>query len=557
MERLSMLGWLLLVGCSAAPGASDASSDGAPDASVEVADAATVTPPPDGGLAADAGSCVPPSAPEADVVMTGAGAVRGVRVEGVWEYKGIPYAAPPVGALRFRPPEPAACWSGVRDASRFGSACMQRQGAGVVGSEDCLTVNVWRPEGAGATPLPVMVFLHGGSNVAGTSSSNVLGVDLYSGGALAARGPVVVVTLNYRLGSLGFLTHLALGAESPRGVSGNYGLLDQLAALRWVQQNIRAFGGDPAQVTLFGHSAGAIDTCALVSSPLAAGLFSRAMVLSGTCGSFNRQTAEKGGRSVVQALGCANAPDVPACLRSASATAVTLAPAAFGPTEDDSGFNGHWVDGWVLPEPPLAAIRAGRHNHVPILLSTTEDEFRTLLGNYGLGPVADEAGFRAALAARFGAAAVDPIAARYPLGSYATPNDAWVAVLSDSWFICPTRAAARAFSAGQSEPVWRAHFTRGFAGGPLKPYRAGHGMDLWFGFHRLPFPAYAPTAEELSLQETLSSLWLRFATTGKVEASGFPTWPPFTADNDVHLIEDVPLVLGTGLHRNACDLWAP
>ncbi len=490
------------------------------------------------------------------MVLTEAGAVRGERSGGTWQYRGIPYAAPPVGALRFRPPAPVACWEGVREAKAFGSACTQRLGAGVVGSEDCLTLNVWSPAGASG-PLPVLLFMHGGSNVSGASSLNVLGVDVYAGGALAARGPAVVVSIQYRLGALGFLTHLALGAESPRGASGNYGLLDQLAALRWVQRNIRAFGGDPARVLLFGHSAGGIDTCALTASPLAAGLFSSAMVLSGECGAFTREVAEKGGRSVVSALGCANAPDVPECLRRASAAAVTLAPAAFGFTPDDSGFNGPWVDGWVLPEPPLAAIRAGRHNHVPVVLSTTEEEFTTLLGAYGTRPVADEAGFRAELLRMFGAASVDVIAARYPLASYPTPTHALIAVLSDAWFICPTRAAARAFAAGQKEPVYRAHFTHAFEGGPLALWRAGHGMDIWFGFRRLPFDGYVPTAGELALQDRISDLWLRFAATGAPGGGDLPAWPRYEPVSDAHLQLDVVSTVQSGLHRAQCDLWAP
>ena len=214
-------------------------------------------------------------------VMLDTGAVQGVDRDSVSAFLGVPYAAPPVGPLRWRAPRPAAPWTSVRKADHFGDACPQvkimRAAWAQVGptSEDCLFLNVWRPDQGGAAPLPVMVFIHGGAFTLGAA-----GVPLYDGANLARRG-AVIVTLNYRLGRLGFFAHPALTAEDPGGLLGNYGLMDQIAALQWVQRNIARFGGDPRNVTLFGESAGAGSVQVLMASPLADGLFAKAISESG------------------------------------------------------------------------------------------------------------------------------------------------------------------------------------------------------------------------------------------------------------------------------------
>src|SRR5690606_22015473 len=250
---------------------------------------------------------------------------------------GVPYAAPPLGPLRFAPPAAPEPWTEVRDASQVGSICLQPTGAG---AEDCLTLNVYRPaQRDPSAALPVMVWIHGGSFVIGAGSG-------YDPRRLVEENGIVVVTLNYRLGVLGFMAHPALTAESPEGLSGDYGLMDQQAALRWVRDNIAAFGGDPAQVTIQGQSAGGASVCAQLASPPAAGLFARAVIQSASCASAPLALAEAQGTALASALGCGDAASVAECLRALPANALAAAAtgALFGPI----------VGGEFLPEAPFA-----------------------------------------------------------------------------------------------------------------------------------------------------------------------------------------------------------
>jgi para-nitrobenzyl esterase len=236
-------------------------------------------------LSSQQASCAAATTGDPTVVATSFGAIRGTSQGGVLTFKGVPYAAPPVGDLRWRNPAPHDCWTDARDANAFGNQCPQIRSASVVGDEDCLTLNVWAPQGAASNgALPVMFFLLGGGNVQGSTSEQLAnGTYLYDGAVLAQKGNAVIVTANYRLGALGFLAHPALTADAGQTTHGNYGIMDQIAALQWVQQNISNFGGDPARVLLFGESAGANDTCILLASPLGAGLFSRALMESPIC----------------------------------------------------------------------------------------------------------------------------------------------------------------------------------------------------------------------------------------------------------------------------------
>ena len=289
-----------------------------------------------------------------DIACTEQGAVRGV-VEGeMLAFKGIPYARPPVGALRWRPTEPAEAWEGVRDASRYGSMCPQIIGNEVKGDEDCLFINVWRPREMPTQPLPVMVWLTGGGNhsLSGEGTAS-FGRVVYNGEKLVPQG-VVFVSYNLRLGVLGFLAHPALDAERPEKISGNYGSLDQIAMLRWVNRNIAAFGGDPNKVFLFGTSAGGGNICALMTSPLTRGLMHGVAMQSSVPTGCEIQTiadAEEGtGRKVAKAVGC-DTGNVAACLRAKSVTEIvaairgsfTVLPRVYGPN----------LDGHIFPDQPL------------------------------------------------------------------------------------------------------------------------------------------------------------------------------------------------------------
>jgi para-nitrobenzyl esterase len=349
------------------------------------------------------------------VVTTASGPVRGTREGASRAWKGIPYAAPPLGSLRFRAPQPPAAWSEVRDATAFGSGCvatsvdLQSGGNQVIGGdEDCLTLNVWAPSQPPAAPAPVLVFIHGGFYQQGSSADTFGDVPSYDGAYLTSHQPVVVVTINYRLGALGFLASAALAAADPDHRAGNYGLLDQIAALRWVSANIAAFGGDPARFLVFGQSAGGLSVCNLLASPLAAGLFSRALIESGGCYAYPRATALLVGARVVRAVGCQGAADVPACLRAVPAALVATAVAPYSWAYEFAPS----VDPGVL-EQPMAVLAAGRSNPVPVVIGTNANELGSMMSAYVDSPIRTDADYRAALAAEFGAALGDRVYARY------------------------------------------------------------------------------------------------------------------------------------------------
>lgn len=528
-----------------------------------------VAPPPSGDAsvgvdaAPDAAPDVPacsvaPSA-EPGVVATDRGAVRGIALGGVRSYRGVPFAAPPVGALRWRAPEPAACWSGVRDANAFGAACPQLDAMGdPTGQEDCLTLNVWTPEAAPATPLPVLFFVHGGGFNQGSSAVSVGDVAVYDGRALAARG-AVVVTVNYRLGALGFLSHASLDGESADGASGNYGLQDVVAALRWVQANVRRFHGDPSRVMLFGESAGGVAVCALAASPLARGLFSTAVIESGGCAVQPRSTANGAGDRLVAAAGCGGRPDAAACLRAQAPGAILRAlPAVVtGATPNDFGPS---VDGRVLPRAVLEAVAAGAHLRVPVIVGTNADEAARMAPATVLTEAQYLASARAYLA-QYGlpAAQVDAVLALYPSASFPTPRAALAALITDTRWTCPARAIARTFRGAQTEGVYRYFFTKS-----LDPTRAPlaardgayHGLELFYVFGSLNVAGYRPSAADLALSEALQGYWLRFAATGDPNGGGAPAWPAYDAATDPHLVLDTTVAAANGVRAGRCDAIA-
>jgi len=358
------------------------------------------------GAIALAAGCGSPEGP--DVVCTDAGAVRGV-VEGkVVAFKGLPYAKAPVGSLRWRPPQEGVQWKGVRDGGRFGPICPQIVAGKVVGSEDCLTLNIWRLREPPATLLPVMVWVTGGGNhsLSGQGSAQFGGVS-YDGETLVERGGVIFVSYNLRLGVLGFLAHPALDAERPERVSGNYGNLDQVAMLRWLRRNIEKFGGNSGRIFLFGTSAGGGNICALMTSPLSRGLFHRASIQSSVPIGCEIQTladAEKGtGVKVVSAVRCDTAADTATCLRGKSTNEIVSAvPGTFGVFPRLYGPN---VDGHVFPDQPLKLIAARKHDAIPVVIGNTSDETMQFVN--AVGPASDDASYAAAIEKVFGARARD------------------------------------------------------------------------------------------------------------------------------------------------------
>jgi para-nitrobenzyl esterase len=494
-----------------------------------------------------------------NVVATEKGCVRGESVGAVKIFRGIPYAAPPVGNLRWKAPQEHPSWDGVREATQFGKSCPQLPGTifryQLETDEDCLSLNIWTPKIDPNAKLPVMVWIHGGGLVQGSSSQKVNDRVTYDGRVFAERFGVVVVTINYRLAQLGFLAHPALSAEDiEHNVSGNYGLLDQIFALRWVQKNIQNFGGDPQNVTIFGESGGGKSVCALLASPLAAGLFQRAIIQSGGCpsnlrklrDSSGRESAEAQGERFARAIGCADAPDVLACLRSKSVQEIlqTLpGEASILSTAEKWDFT---VDGYALPQSPGRALEAGNFNVVPVIAGTTGNEASIFTGKLNITTAAQYEAFVRA----FFRENANQVLALYPVTDYPTPKAALDALISDISFVCPTRRFVRDISKSQQK-TFLYHFTYVTRAGAQLGLGAFHGSEIPFVFGNLT----NPTPQERALSDAMMRYWVNFAKTGDPNDGALPTWLAYTLAEDPHLQLDVPIKADRALRKRYCDFF--
>ncbi|VFU08630.1 carboxylesterase/lipase family protein [Methylocella tundrae] len=514
-------------------------------------------------------------------VETHEGRVKGVIVNGVAEFLGIPYGEPPVGRLRWMPPKEHAPWNGVLQAKAFGPTCAQITENGLYAgpannNEDCLYLNVFTPnvDPAGNEKLPVIVWIHGGGNMDGESND-------YDGGKLAAQGHTVVVTINYRLGLLGWFAHPALDAEGH--LFGDYGLLDQQLALKWVKRNIAQFGGDKNNVTVGGQSAGSVDTAANVISPLAAGLFDRGIFQSKIVEPTPLPTAEAKGTAFAAAAGCGSGSDAATakCLRSLTAQQIM----ALQGTTSASGPYGNFLvaDGRILPSGLLTtAFKNGQFNHMPVMSGTTEDEgnFFIAVPEYFSGTPVTEASFDAYVARTFGgnagpggsppaypAGAVNKVLARYPLYAYTTPQLALDAVETD--VIACTQRYYDELLADQT-PVYAYEFddrTAPFYFPKMTGFQslAYHTSDIQYLFplyHGGPdgIP-HALNKKQEQLSDALVTAWTNFAWTGNPNGQGNSPWPRYKAkaNRPSFLSENIP-VLSTftdaqfsSAHK--CDLW--
>ena len=496
-------------------------------------------------------------------VKTETGVVHGARDGTVRSFLGIPYAAPPVGDLRWRAPQPAAVWNGTLETIVVGQQCPQTLSyAGPSYDEDCLYLNVWTPDGA--HDLPVMVWLHGGAFIFGSG-----GDKYYDGGKLAAQG-VVIVTINYRLGVLGFMAHPALDVEDPQyPTSGNYGLEDQRFALEWVQRNIAAFGGDPKQVTLFGESAGGFSTCVQYLSARTQDLFGAAIAESGLCGSTllapTHAVAESQSLTLADQLGCpGNDASALSCLRgidSQTLLTVTALPPATGMTPGGPFYQAAIlpavlpnVDGYVFAAPMREAFDAHAFAPRPLLLGSNKDEGTLFHSSVYALPVTDDTTYRAALSVRFGASNVDAIVAQYPIASYASANAAIAAVTGDAFFVCPTRRSARgALAAGA--PVFRYSFEQ-----PLEaPFMQGlgvfHSAELPFVFGNDDYPLGRVGTSGAPVSASIQDYWTTFAKTGAPNSSAEVAWPGYDATSDPYLVLGTPIAASTQLKTALCDFW--
>ena len=449
---------------------------------------------------------------------------------GICTWKGIPYAAPPVGALRWRPPQPVEPWDGVLDATEWGAACIQDDGFLLINgnqtgySEDCLFLNVWSPGGPG--PYPVMVRIHGGACQGQTAS-----IPMYDGGRLSRDGGVVVVTINYRVNVFGFFAHPALAREDPDGTTGNYGILDQVAALEWVRENIGAFGGDPENVTIFGESAGGWSVCTLLATPLATGLFHRAIMESGGCDAT--RTLEQDfvhGDQAAEALGC-DADDLP-CMREAGGERVLD---ALTPSLVDQMFHVGFdyiphEDGFVLIGKPRTMIESGSYNRVPVMAGTNRDEFTIAMSLRPSMWLFSEGRYRARLRDAFGPLA-DEVLALYPPDPFGGPKRAFAAIQNERAMICPTYDGVRTL-ARETEPVYYYRFD--YSGVTFGSWiGAFHWLEIPFimgGFDTWPFIGlFGPwnRTEAEALSEVMQGYWTTFARWGDPNGPGRPEWRPF------------------------------
>jgi len=489
----------------------------------------------------------------ATIVCTQSGQVQGTIVGNLRAFRGIPFAAPPVGNLRWRPPAPPVSWTGIRDASTFGNACPQMDGNQMVGNEDCLVLNVFAAATPPAAKQPVIVFFHGGGNIGGSTQRAA-----YDAPALAEHG-VVVVTAEYRVGLLGYFANPLLTAEDGLS-SGAYMLLDQIAALQWVQKNIANFDGDPTRVLMYGQSAGSADVQALLVSPLTKGLFSAAATDSGLLLHGNAPplaAVEALDQPFVASVGCDTAADVLACLRAVPAETVVLNQAPYSN-------NSLMIEPRVIPVDPFDVLQ--QHGPpVPYLTGGTREEF-ALLGDDPNAPL-DANGYLAALHSRFdtyGVSVATQVMALYPQTDYGSYAYALIAVDSDFNGACLERAIARAASGANRPPVWRFLFAHQFENDVnLASYKAFHGSELFFVLGDLQSAGdfagtgpYTPTPAEVSLSEELIGYWTRFAATGDPNGAGATPWPHYDPTTDAMLqLDDVQTAID-GYHNAQCDYFA-
>ncbi len=471
-----------------------------------------------------------------DPVKTESGMVSGVAGSSpaVRVYKGIPYAAPPVGDLRWKTPKAAATWAGVRKADQFGATCMQApypegspyHTAAEPVSEDCLYLNVWTAAKSSKDRRPVMVWIHGGALTRGSGSTPV-----YDGDNLAMKG-AVIVTINYRLGVFGFFAHPELTKESDRNASGNYGFLDQIAALEWVQKNIANFGGDPKRVTIFGESAGSWSVNVLTASPLAKGLFQRAIGESGAEFGTLRTLAEAE-QAGVRFAKTAGAESIAALRAKPAADLMKTAGAASAPI----------VDGWLLPKDVRSIYAEGKQNDVALLIGSNADE-----GTAFTAGMVRADGFKASAKSRYGDQA-DAYLKIYPASTDEEAHKSSAAAMRDQTFGWEMRTWARMETSSGKSKVYLYYFSKvppGEFGAKLGAY---HASEIAYVFHNVQDGAPADN----KLSDAMSSYWVNFAATGDPNGKGLPKWPMYQEKTDLAMGLGDKIEAEPAPHKEALD----
>ena len=486
-------------------------------------------------------------APQATIVS---GPVVGVTADGADKFLGMPFAAPPVGPLRWKPPAAPASWTAPREVARHATRCSAPSagdGPRLV-NEDCLYLDVYRPAGtAPGAKLPVTIYIHGGGNYSGST-------DIYDGSRMATQGKTIVVAPAYRLGAFGFLAAPALTAEDPDNGSGGYGLLDSIKALQWVRDNIAAFGGDPGDVTLTGQSSGGTNVCSLLAAPAAKGLFNRAIIQSGLCQvNPSLAAAEKTGADFAAKLGCADDASMAACLRAQSADAV-LGAWPTGPTGAPYGTK-------LLPQSPMQAFANGDFARVPTLVGFARNEMYGFM--HAMYPLSED-GFEAAVKKTFPDKATE-LLERYATSKFPHNEYAFGALRGDSFFVCHAFDVAKLI--GKFAPVSMYEFAdmttpnwKSLGASQVSPpgyhVGAGHTSELYY---LLDYKAIdgALNAEQLELGRKMIGMWVDFGR--KSDAS---EWPAYTPPDGKVIVLQPPAAGGIETTTDAykahnCDVWAP
>jgi len=514
-------------------------------------------------LATVAVSCAPSgpaAAPIQDTVTVDSGQISGTTAGDIHVYRGIPFAAPPLGDLRWKPPQPVTPWQGVKDCTKFGPAPMGYYSTSFPSfsnppSEDCLYLNVWTPAKTAGDKLPVMVWIYGGAFWFGEGSNPT-----YDGTNLAKHG-AIVVTFNYRVGPLGWMAHPLLSKEDPHNSSGNYGLLDQIAALQWVQNNIAAFGGDPNDVTIFGESAGATSTICLMSSPLSDGLFQCAIAQSmAELGSwsdlkeskYGQAPKENMGLQLAKDLGCDTAADPIACMRAKTAKEVTDAGA---PALDLFGASAYryepCVDGWILPDLPLNIFQAGKQHKVPLLIGSNADEGR-LFSNVSVASVESYNAFLNVMAV----SQAPQVLAMFPAATDVEAKASLNRVLTLMTFTCPAKTYAAAMANVQT-PAYFYQFSRVAPGNKTGAF---HSREIGYVFGNLAPMLSALKADkyfnetDYALSESMMKYWTNFARNGDPNGQGLTQWPKYDAGTGQYMDLGDTTQVKSGLYNEACDL---
>lgn len=496
------------------------------------------------------------------IVSTEFGQIQGSTNGTIKQFLGIPFAKPPVDSLRWRAPQNPDNWVGTLNTTTFAPVCPQKkfdQGGTndtIIGNEDCLYLNVWTPQTTSAN-LPVLVFIHGGGNQQGSANEINGGTEMYFGKNMAERGNAVIVTIQYRLGPLGFLVHPGLEPENANGTAGNYAAMDQILALHWVQNNISNFGGDPSKVMIFGESAGGVNVGNLLTTPLASGLFQRALIQSATPVIGDYTTVKNKGIQYVDSFTVVGT-DVQKIAYMRTLPADSLVKDLTPPLSGGAvGMN--WqsvIDNQVFFDFPLNRIESGNFNKVPLIIGSNSEEM-----SLSAPPTVTPGMMNLLIATSIPAPLQAQATTLYPPGTTnSQARESYINLFTDAQFTSTTRRVAQCVSVNQTEPVYRYFFTHKHSVAPLVPFGSYHGMELFYVFNTWEDaslgsgPLFSP--QDDSVQNNLLHYWVNFANTGNPNGGTLVNWPVYSSVSDNYIeLKATPDNSQSGLRTAESDFW--